>query len=77
MDQLQLELVKGIFEMGFQIESYVPGTITAEQYKAITGKDYVATAPAQPAQKKHSRLRNTQYINKPHSNERGFYCGRL
>ena len=49
MDQLQLELLKGIFEMGFQIESYVPGTITAEQYKAITGKDYVATAPAQPA----------------------------
>lgn len=29
------------------------------------------------AQLKHSRLRNTQYINKPHSNERGFYYGRL
>ena len=28
-------------------------------------------------QLKHSRLRNTQYINKPHSNEQGFYYGRL
>jgi hypothetical protein len=40
MDQLQLELVKGIFEMGFQIESYVPNTITAEQYEQITGKAF-------------------------------------
>lgn len=38
MDQLQLELVKGIFEMGFPIESYVPNTISAEQYEQITGK---------------------------------------
>lgn len=45
---LQLQLIKGIYDMGFPIESYVPDTITAEQYKAITGKDY-AVAGAQPA----------------------------
>ena len=41
MAQMQIELVKGIFEMGFPIESYVPDTITVEQYKQITNKDYV------------------------------------
>lgn len=44
MAQMQVELVKGIFEMGFPIESYVPNTITAEQYKMITGKDYGLTS---------------------------------
>ena len=43
MDQLQFELVKGIFEIGFQIESYVPNTIMAEQYEQITGKPYSAS----------------------------------
>lgn len=37
---LQLQLIKGIYDMGFPIESYVPDTITAEQYKQITGQDY-------------------------------------
>ena len=50
--------------------------LTKDEYKQITGQDYVATS-AQSAQLKHSRHRNTQYINKPHSNERGFYYGRL
>lgn len=40
MDQLQLELIKGIYDMGFSIKNYVPDTITAEQYKQITGQDY-------------------------------------
>lgn len=44
---LQLQLIKGIYDMGFPIESYVPDTITAEQYKQITGKDYVPAG--QPA----------------------------
>lgn len=39
---LQLQLIKGIYDMGFPIESYVPDSITPEQYKQITGKDYVA-----------------------------------
>ena len=43
MDQLQLDLVKGIYDMGLPIESYVPNTITAEQYKMITGKEYGLT----------------------------------
>ena len=38
MDQLQLDLVKGIYDMGFPIESYVPATISAEQYEQLTGK---------------------------------------
>lgn len=46
--QMQVELIKGIYEMGFPIESYVPATITADQYKTITGKDYAVTG-AQPA----------------------------
>lgn len=39
-----LELIKGIYNMGFPIESYVTlGTITAEQYEQITGKPYSAS----------------------------------
>lgn len=32
--------VKNIYRLGFPIEQYVPNTITADQYKEITGKDY-------------------------------------
>lgn len=36
-----LELIKGIYNMGFPIESYVTlGTITAEQYAQITGQQF-------------------------------------
>lgn len=33
--------VKNIYRLGFPIEQYVPNTITTDQYKQITGKDYV------------------------------------
>lgn len=46
MDDLRLELINGIYDMGFPIESYVTtAVITAEQYKQITGKEYAPTAP--------------------------------
>lgn len=39
--QSMLFLVKQSFEWGFPIESYVAqGTISAEEYKEITGEDY-------------------------------------
>ena len=37
------DFVKTIFSWGMAIEDYVKGgAITADQYKQITGKDYVA-----------------------------------
>lgn len=37
--------VKNIYRLGFPIEQYVPNTITADQYQAITGRPYgVSTA---------------------------------
>jgi len=40
------DFVKTIYSWGFPIECYVQyNTITAEQYKQITGKDYVAATP--------------------------------
>lgn len=45
MEDLQLQLIEGIYHMGFSIENYVTlNAITPEQYKQITGKDYVAPA---------------------------------
>lgn len=32
--------VKNIYRLGFSIEQYVPNTITADQYQAITGQPY-------------------------------------
>lgn len=32
--------VKNIYRLGFPIEQYVPNTITADQYQAITGQPY-------------------------------------
>lgn len=39
-----LEFVKLMFALGNPIEGYVNLVITPEQYKAITGKDYVTPA---------------------------------
>ena len=39
-----LEFVKLMFAMNNPIEGYVNLVITPEQYKQITGKDYVAPA---------------------------------
>lgn len=39
-----LEFVKLMFELHNPIEGYVNLVITPEQYKQITGKDYVAPA---------------------------------
>lgn len=41
-----LEFCKLMFAMGNPIEGYVGLVITADDYKAITGKDYVAGQPA-------------------------------
>ena len=63
-----MEFVKTMFSLGNVVTGYVNVVITPEQYKQITGKDYVAPATvAQIAniQLTHSRRRNTQYINKP------------
>ena len=63
-----VEFVKLMAELNQDIKPYVViGTITSEQYKEFTGKDY--TPAATPAvqfarQPRHSRLRNTQYIEK-------------
>lgn len=39
------DFVKTIYSWGFPIECYVQyNTITAEQYKQITGKDYVTAS---------------------------------
>lgn len=39
------DFVKTIYSWGFPIECYVQyNTITAEQYKEITGRDYVAAS---------------------------------
>ena len=46
--------------------------LTKDEYKQITGQDY---DQPQPAQLKHSRLRNTQYINKPHQCDGAFIMG--
>lgn len=32
--------VKNIYRLGFPVEQYVPNTITADQYQAITGQPY-------------------------------------
>ena len=41
------DFVKTIYSWGFPIECYVVyHTITADQYKEITGKDYVAASSA-------------------------------
>ena len=41
------DFVKTIYSWGFPIECYVQySTITAEQYKQITGKDYVTASSA-------------------------------
>lgn len=41
------DFVKTIYSWGFPIDCYVVyHTITAEQYKEITGKDYVAASSA-------------------------------
>lgn len=41
------DFVKTIYSWGFPIECYVQyNTITAEQYKQITGKDYVTASSA-------------------------------
>lgn len=52
-----VEFVKLMAQLGAPIENYVVyGTITAEQYKEFTGKDYVmsqpqqADSPSQPSQ---------------------------
>lgn len=77
-----VEFVKLMAELNQDIKPYVViGTITAEQYKQFTGKDY-APAAATPAvqfarQPRYSRLRNTQYIESPTHSEQGFYYGRL
>lgn len=36
--------VKNIYRLGFPIEQYVPSTITADQYQAITGQPYGGSA---------------------------------
>lgn len=37
--------VQSLYNLGFPIDQYVQlGSITAEQYKQITGKDYVAAS---------------------------------
>lgn len=42
--------VQSLYNLGFSIEQYVQlGSITAEQYKKITGQDYDAVATPQPA----------------------------
>ena len=64
----------GLFTVQDERNGVLTGWITKDEYKQITGQDY---DQQQLAQLKHSRFRNTQYINKPHSNERGFYYGRL
>lgn len=39
----QFDFVKTIYSWGMAIEDYVKGgAITADEYKTITGKDYVA-----------------------------------
>ena len=41
------DFVKALYSWGFPIECYVQyNTITAEQYKQITGKDYVTASSA-------------------------------
>lgn len=35
--------VKNIYRLGFPIEQYVPNTITADQYQAITGQPYAGS----------------------------------
>lgn len=46
-----VEFVKLMAQLGAPIENYVVyGTITAEQYKEFTGKDYVAPQPQQQSQ---------------------------
>ncbi len=38
--------VQSLYNLGFSIDQYVQlGSITADQYKEITGKDYVAGQP--------------------------------
>lgn len=38
--------VQSLYNLGFSIDQYVQlGSITADQYKKITGKDYVAGQP--------------------------------
>lgn len=52
LKQLQVERAKqaflnvqSLYNLGFPVEQYVQlGSITAEQYKQITGKDYVAAS---------------------------------
>lgn len=36
--------VKNIYRLGFPVEQYVPNTITADQYQAITGQPYGGSA---------------------------------
>lgn len=44
------DFVKTIYSWGFPIECYVQyKTITADQYKEITGKDYVDANTSTPA----------------------------
>lgn len=43
----EFDFVKQLYSWGFPIDCYVVyHTITAEQYKQITGKDYVAASSA-------------------------------
>lgn len=39
--------VKNIYRLGFPIEQYVPNTITADQYQAITGQPYAGSTTSQ------------------------------
>lgn len=39
--------VQSLYNLGFPVDQYVQlGSITADQYKQITGKDYAADQPA-------------------------------
>lgn len=42
-----IEFITTMFTLGCDVSGYVGLVITAEQYKQITGKDYVAPAQAQ------------------------------
>lgn len=52
----------GLFTVQDERNGVLTGWITKDEYKQITGQDY---DQQQLAQLKHSRHRNTQYINKP------------
>ena len=75
-----MEFVKTMFSLGNVVTGYVNVVITPEQYKQITGKDYVAPATVAQDSKldswiqlTHSRRRNTQYINKPRCQYNGAF----